>query len=117
MTRAFDIENRGGVIGVLENVGCSLENRRRAGAGYRVRPLPCVQRKGVEIVCPDLGHQLLPACLLPDIRWNDFLCLEPGCFHDFGASGSIWAMDRQLRTDGSLLRRQVCQADVSFEAG
>ena len=46
--RAFEIEQRGGVVGILEHVGRGLVDRNRAGAGGGVRALARVQAQGFE---------------------------------------------------------------------
>ena len=49
VARPLQIEQRGGVIGVLKHIGRGLIDRNRAGPEYRVRLLPGVQRQGIEL--------------------------------------------------------------------
>ena len=43
MAGAFQVEQRGGVVGILEHVGGGLIDRNRAGAGGGIGPLAGVQ--------------------------------------------------------------------------
>jgi hypothetical protein len=52
----LQIEQRRGVFGILEDVGCGLVDRDRACAGHGIRTLPGMQAQGLEGGRLGCGH-------------------------------------------------------------
>jgi hypothetical protein len=56
MAGTLDIEDRGGMFGILEHVGCRLVNGRGPGAGSGVWPLAGMQGQCIQFERFDFGH-------------------------------------------------------------